>query len=413
MSTTTPVDKKFTYKARDADGDIRTGIAEAADDGQVSKHLQERGWMPLDIREGGPGLTTDFDIQLRTTAKLQSNVIGTRQLHECLKAGLPIPDTLEIMGDSDDPIYAKAVAAVGRDVANGRELSAALRRHPKAFPQVLPDMIQAGEKGGFLDKAAGQAADSFEAALALRTKIQKATMYPAVVMGLAGAIFIFMMVYIVPTFADLYSDMSNGTAELPALTRMVVAVSDSMIWLLPLLAVLAVAFIIWYRRHGKEERVREVWDPIKLKIPVFGKLFHMIALARFTRNLGSLLKAGVTVTESLALTAGIVGNIAMERAIMEARASVLKGKSLTDPLVREELFPKMVTQFIAAGEASGQVDDMLFSAAGIYDREIDKVTDNLTALIEPFFIVILGVMVGTIAIAIYLPYLNIGELMME
>jgi len=407
------LDKKYNYKARDADGDIRTGVAEAADDFRVAQTLMERGWTPLAISEGGPGLTTDFEIQLRTKAKLISNVIGTRQMYECIEAGLPLVDTLDIMADSDDQIYARAMRGVKRDVADGRELSAAFRRHPNAFPAMLPNMLQAGEKGGFLGKAAGQAADSFEAEASLRAKIQKAVMYPAVVMGLAAVIFIFMMVYIVPTFAGLYSEMSDGQAELPALTRMVVAVSNSMIWLLPALGVGIVAFVIWYRRHGKDERVREIWDPMKLKIPVFGKLFHMISLARFTRNLGSLLKAGVTVVESLELTAEIVGNIAMERAILAARDAVNRGRALTEPLVREDLFPKLVTQFISAGEASGKTDQMLFAAAGIYDREVDKITDNLTALIEPFFIVVLGVMVGVIAIAIYLPYLNIGELMME
>lgn len=405
-------DKKFNYKARDLDGIIRHGTGQAQSRRHITNELNKRGWTPLDVREGGASLFTNFEITLRKRSKLSSLVIGIRQLAACLEAGLPMGRALEIMGESDDQIFADGVRAVARDVEAGRPLSEAMRRQPNAFPSMIPDMLQAGETGGYLAKSAAQVADNIEAEDNLRTKIKKALTYPALVIGLSGGIFIFMMVYIVPTFASLYSSMSDGKVQLPALTRMVVAVSNSMVFTLPALAVAIVAFFFWYRKYGQTEKVREVWDPIKLKIPVFGKLFHFISLARFTRNFGSLLSSGVPMQESLKMTSQIVNNISMERAILAARDAVMRGRALIDPLKAEaELFPNMVIQFIHAGQESGETPQMLQKASAIYDRDVNKITDNLTALIEPLFIIILAFMVGTIAIAIYLPYLNIGNLM--
>lgn len=408
---TLPQEKQFTYRARDTDGDIRTGQGTAADAAQIIRELTKRRWVPLDVREGGGGFTGDIDIQLRTRAKLKSLVITTRQMASCLQAGLPITDALDIMVETDDRILANGVRSVKRDVDNGSSLSAAMRRVPNAFPEMITNMLRAGEEGGFLPDAAEQVADNVEAEYAMKQKIRKAVFYPAVVLGASAAIFIFMMVYIVPTFASLYESMSDGKVQLPLLTRIVVAVSHSMVFVLPILAVLGVAFFFWWRKYGKTEKVREVWDPLRLKIPVFGGLMKSVALTRFNRNLGSLIGAGVTLQESLALTAATVGNLAFERTILAARDAVLRGRPLLEPLRRNELFPKMTIQFINAGEKSGDTDQMLNKAAAIYDREVNEITDNLTALLEPLFIIILAIMVGIIAMAIYLPYLNIGNLM--
>ncbi|BDZ52488.1 type II secretion system protein F (plasmid) [Frondihabitans sucicola] len=405
-------EKKFNYKARDNDGIIRHGTGQASSRRHIVSELTKRGWTPLDVREGGASLFTNFEITLRKRSKATSLVVGIRQLAACLEAGLPLPRALEIMGESEDQIFADGVRAVARDVEAGNPLSVAMRRQPNAFPSMIPDMLAAGEAGGYLAKSAGQVADSIEADDNLRKKVKKALSYPTIVMSVSALIFIFMMVYIVPTFANLYESMSDGKVQLPALTRAVVAVSDSMIWLLPTIGILGVAFFFWYRKYGRTEKVREVWDPMKLKIPVFGKLFHLISLSRFTRNFGALLSSGVPIQESLRMTAEIVNNIRMERAILAARDEVLKGKSLVEPLKDEpDLFPNMAIQFIYAGQESGETPQMLQKASAIYDRDVNTITDNLTALIEPLFIVVLAFMVGTLAIAIYLPYLNIGNLM--
>lgn len=404
--------KKFYYEARDADGKKVTGQAQASNETQVIREIEGRGWTPLKVKEGAGGIGTDMEITLRKYSQHRSLVIASRMLETCLEAGLQVKDTIDILrAECEDRILADGLSAVKRDLDNGRGLSDAMRRQPNAFPEMMVNMIKAGEVGGFVPKAAAQVADNFEAEDALRAKVKKAVMYPAVVMGLSGAIFIFMMVYIVPTFAGLYDSMSNGKAELPVLTQMVVAVSEGMVWILPTLAVLIAIFFFWWRKYGKTQKVREVWDPLKFKIPVFGQLFHKIALTRFTRNLSSLLKAGVPNLEALEITAETVGNSSMRKAILAARDAQMKGRPLVEPLRDEPLFPPMVIQMVTAGEKTGRTSHMLGKTAAIYDRDVNTITDNLTALIEPFFIVILGVMVGIISIAIYLPYLNIGNLM--
>jgi type IV pilus assembly protein PilC len=234
-------------------------------------------------------------------------------------------------------------------------------------------------------------------------------MYPMVVFILSAVIFIFMMLFLVPQFADTFKEIGGEGAELPALTQVVVSMSEAMKFVLPALGIVAIPGWLWYKKNKHKPKVREVMDPLKLKMPVLGNLFHKIALSRFTRTLSGLMDAGVERLESLAITANTVGNVTMERAILGARDAQRQGKPLIDPLKAEPLFPAMVISMVEAGEKSGQTGFMLGKAADIYDRDVDQITDNMSALIEPIFLVGLGVMVGTLVIAIYLPYLSIGD----
>jgi len=293
-------------------------------------------------------------------------------------------------------------------------LADSMVKHPNAFPDVMINLVRAGEASGEVKQSMAQVADSLEADAELKAKIRKAMMYPMVVLALSSVIFAFLMLYLVPVFAKMYDELSFGEAKLPALTRMVVGISNVMTswWVAAMLASL-VGIFFWYKAHKRDEAVRRWVDPRKLKIPVFGNLFHKIALARFSRNLGGLLSAGVDTLEALEITSKTVGNIQMEEAVMEAYDTHKKGKMLVDPLRNNPLFPSMLITMVQVGEESGRLPYMLAKSADIFDREIDVITDNMAALIEPMFMMVLAGMVGTTAIAIYLPYISIGDVLGE
>jgi type IV pilus assembly protein PilC len=282
-----------------------------------------------------------------------------------------------------------------------------MSKHPDVFPPLMVNMCKAGEVGGFLDSVLLQIANNYEAEVKLKSKIKSAMTYPVMVLIMAVLAVIGMLLFIVPVFEEMFASMG---ATLPPPTRLLVFLSGQMKIVVPLLVVgLVVGSIVW-RKVRHDDRVRGVVDPLKLKIPVFGLLFQKVALARFARNLGTMMSSGVPILQSLDIVAETTGNIVLERATRDVQESVRSGESLTSPLSQHAVFPPMVVQMMAVGEDTGALDTMLGKISEFYDQEVEATTESLTAMLEPLMIAFLGSIVGGMIVALYMPIFKIFEL---
>ena len=280
-------------------------------------------------------------------------------------------------------------------------------RHSDVFPPLMVNMIKAGEVGGFLDQVLVSVAQNYEAEVKLRGKIKAAMTYPVVVFCMAIFAVVGMLVFIVPVFVGLFASMGG---ELPLPTKILVFLSQLMKWLIPVLIVVSIPAATWWRKHKNDEGVRRRLDPLKLKIPIFGALFKKVAVSRFTHNFGTMVHAGVPILQALDIVGETSGNMVVEDAAKAVRASVRNGQSLAAPLHDHPVFPPMVVQMITVGEDTGALDEMLEKIAEFYDQEVEATTDQLTALIEPLMIAVLGTIVGGMIIALYMPIFSIYAL---
>ena len=297
---------------------------------------------------------------------------------------------------------------VRTDVETGSALSQALAKHsPEFFPPLMVNMIKAGEVGGFLDSVLLQIAENFEAEVKLRGKVKSAMTYPVVVFIMAILMCSAMLLFIVPRFGKMYKDLGG---ELPAPTKILMTISTIMKWSAPFVIIGLIVLLIVWRKVKHDERVRNVVDPLKLRVPVFGKLFQKIALSRFARNLGTMMHSGVPILQSLDIVAATTGNIVIARAVRDVQDSVRTGESLAGPLTQHPVFPPMVVQMLAVGEDTGALDAMLAKISVFYDQEVEATTEQLTALIEPIMIAILGGVVGSMIVALYMPIFKIFDL---
>lgn len=413
MSVTTQAPPKknptFTYRVRTMNGSVQTGTATyPSQDALIAKLMASPdNESVLSVRESGV-----TKVGTKARAKTKSLVAMGRQLDLCLSVGMDERDAIDMVrSDSEtmDPVLAYGLLQVSKDMGEGISMSEAMGRHPYIFPPLMVSTLEAGEEAGAMQASAAQAANDLEAEDVLRSKIKKALTYPIVILSLSGAIFIFMMMYVVPQFGAMYEDLSGGKTELPALTQAVMGLSAQMAWGVPLTAVLSVVGTIWYRKNSREDYVRAFVDPMKLKLPIFGELFRKIALIRFCRVYSSLLDNGLHPTDALSITAASVGNIQMEKAILASRDASLKGEDPIAPLATESMFPKMLLKFLTIGETSGKNAPSLRAAGRMYDRDVEEMTNNMESLIQPFFLVFIGVMVGIVALAVYLPYFSLGD----
>jgi type IV pilus assembly protein PilC len=293
------------------------------------------------------------------------------------------------------------------DVEEGAALSDALAQHPNDFPPIMINMVRAGETGGFLEGALASIATNFEKEVKLRSTIKSAMTYPVVVLVMSLVAVFVMLTFIVPIFQKMFESLGGS---LPVPTQILVNLSQSMIWLGPVLAVLIIAFWIWWRNTKNTPRMRRIVDPWKFRIPVFGRLFKRIAIARFTRNFGSMLGAGVPILQALRIVGETSGNWVIENALVNVADSVRQGESIAVPLAKESVFPPMVTQMVSVGEDAGSLELMLEKFAVLFDLEVEAMTVALTSLIEPLLVAFLGVVVGSMVIALYLPIFNIATL---
>jgi len=400
----------FEYAVRDRTGSIVTGKIEADSPAAVASKLKSMGYAPVKISQVKTGgLSMELKIpSVGGKVKLKELAVFSRQFSTMINAGLSMLRALSILEEQQpNKAFASILTEVRLEVESGSALSVSMDKHRDIFPPLMVNMIKAGEVGGFLDKVLTQIADNYEAEVALRGKVKSAMTYPVVVLVMAILMTIGMLLFIVPTFAGLFTSLGGS---LPAPTQILVSLSDFLkVAIVPLVVMTIVGAIVWGRiKHT--DRVREIVDPLKLKVPVFGQLFRKIALARFCRNLGTMLSSGVPILQSLDIVADTSGNVVVAHAVRDVQESVRNGESLTEPLSKHDIFPPMVTQMLAVGEDTGALDNMLHKISDFYDQEVEATTEQLTALIEPLMIAFLGAIVGSMIIALYMPIFKIFDL---
>ncbi len=399
----------FQYAVRDRTGKIVNGKIDAESPAIVAQKLTSMGYAPVSISQSNAGMNREINLPaLRAKVKLKDLAIFSRQFATMINSGLSLLRSLSILeNQTENKELAKILTQVRADVETGSALSTSLGKHPKVFPPLMVNMTRAGEVGGFLDQVLLQVAENYEAEVKLRGKVKSAMTYPIVVLVMALLAVTGMLLFIVPIFAEMFEGLGG---ELPGPTKLLMYISGLLKATAPLLVVALVAFLAVWQRVKHEERVRNVVDPLKLRIPVFGSLFQRIALARFARNLGTMTRSGVPILQSLDIVADTTGNVVLGRAVRDVQDSVRGGESLAKPLEKHPVFPPMVVQMMAVGEDTGALDTMLMKISEFYDQEVEATTESLTALIEPLMIAGLGGIVGAMIIAMYMPIFKIFDL---
>jgi len=401
----------YDYRGRDGNGKLVKGRLDAASEGAVVQRLRGMGVSPIAITEAKPGTGLQTEIKIPGFERgvgLKELAIMSRQASTMLSSGLSLLRALTILADQTESKKLKEILGKVRDdVERGVSFSDAVGKYPVDFPPIMINMIRAGETGGFLDQAMDSIATNFEKEHKLRTTIRSAMTYPMVVLAMSLVAVVVMLVFIVPIFQNMFSSLGG---QLPLPTMVLVYASHAMVWLGPILAVVAVVGALWYRTNKNTDRVRGVLDPIRLRLPVFGALNKKIVIARFARNFSNMLGAGVPILQSLKIVGEVSNNVVVRNAIDRVGESVRKGESIAEPLAREKVFPTMVAQMVAVGEDAGSMETMLERIADFYDAEVQSTTEALTSLIEPLLIAFLGVVVGGMIIALYLPIFQITSL---
>jgi type IV pilus assembly protein PilC len=400
---------EYDYAVRDRAGKMVKGRLKADSPAMVATKLKSMGYAPVSITEANSGMKTELRIPgFGNKIGLKDLAIMSRQFATMINAGLSLLRSLTILEEQTDckPL-AKVLTQVRSEVEGGRALSEAMGAHPKVFPPLMVNMCRAGEVGGFLDKSLIQIAENYEAEVKLRGKVKSAMTYPVVVAVMAVLGVTGMLLFIVPTFKTMFASL-GGT--LPAPTRFLVFMSEVLKGsILYVVVLLVVAGVLW-KKFKRTTRVRNVVDPMKLKMPVFGPLFQKIAIARFTRNLGTMIHSGVPILQALDIVADTTGNIVVGRAVRDVQESVHQGESLARPLNNHPVFPPMVVQMMSVGEDTGALDEMLHKISEFYDQEVEATTEALTSLIEPIMIAVMGAVIGAMIIALYMPIFKVFDL---
>jgi type IV pilus assembly protein PilC len=405
-----PPADSYVYRGRTSQGKLTRGRVRASSEQAAATRLAALGISPISITESvaGTGLNREIAIPgLSRGVGLKDLSIMSRQMATMIGSGLSLLRTLTILAEQTEckPL-ADILVTVRDEVETGVAVSTAFARHPRTFPPIMINMVRAGETGGFLDGALESIAANFEKEVKLRGTITSALTYPVIVLLMSLVAVVIMLVFIVPIFEDMFSGL-GGTLPLP--TMLLVYLSRSMVWVGPILFVVIVGGAVWWRQNKHTERARRVVDPIKLKLPVFGPLLKKIAVARFSRNFANMIGAGVPLLQSLKIVGETSGNWLIEEALNRVAESVRTGQSISAPLMQQTVFPPMVTQMIAVGEDSGSLEVMLDKIADFYDQEVEATTEQLTAMIEPLLIAFLGVVIGGMVIALYMPIFSIAS----
>jgi type IV pilus assembly protein PilC len=399
----------YAYRVRDREGKVAAGSMEAETEEAVLNRLRQLGYSPVSIEaEKGARLRTEIRLPGSGRVKLKDLAVFSRQFATMINSGLSLLRSLTILGQqTGNRRLAEVVTQVGAEVERGTSLSAALAKHPRIFNRLYVSMVRAGEIGGFLDQVLVKVAETFEKEVELRGKVRSAMTYPVVVFTMVLLIVAAMLIFIVPTFETLYQSL-GGTLPLP--TRMLIGASRGIrrYFLVLVLVLVAVAFA--YRRWRATPAGRYRLDQFKLKVKVFGPLFHKTALSRFSRTLATLIRSGVPILQALEIVAETVNNGVIARAVHDVQDSVREGESLAAPLSKHRAFPGMVVQMMAVGEETGALDTMLSKVADFYDQEVEAAVASLTSLIEPILIAVMGAAVGGMVVALYLPLFKIIEL---
>jgi type IV pilus assembly protein PilC len=388
------------------------GIVET---GEITTSTKEEAVANLSRKNITPTLITEkekkplFGLSLGGRVKDKDIVVFTRQFSTMIDAGLPLVQALDILSEQvENKTLGKALKMIKSDVEGGSTYADALKKHPRIFTELYVNMVAAGETGGILDTILTRLAGYIEKAMKLKKKVKGAMVYPAVVTTVAVIIVGVILVFVVPTFTKMFETL-GGTLPLP--TKIVVTISNFLKGTggFVILATI-ISSIIFVNRIRRTEKGKVATDKLLLKMPIFGILIVKVAIAKFTRTMGTLTSSGVPILDGLEITAKTAGNKVIERSVMDVRAAVQEGKTLAEPLMKSKVFPPMVTHMIAVGESTGALDSMMSKIADFYDDEVDNTVNNLTAMMEPMLMVFLGSTVGFIIVAMYLPIFKLVTL---
>ena len=397
----------FDYQARNASGKLVSGQVDAANEQAASASLMDRSLMVVSLRASSSIRKVRAKRQ-QGKVKTQDLVVFTRQLATMMDAGLPLVQTLTALEEqTTSKTFKPVLHQVTERVERGGSFSEALAEHPKVFNRLYVSMVQAGETGGLLAEILERVATYQEATARLKKKVKAAMAYPAIVCCIALCIALFLVMKIIPIFADIYKDFGG---KLPAPTQVLINVSNVLRHYFIFVVIGGAASIYGLMRLKKTEAGSWAWDRLKLRLPVFGKLIHKVALARFARTFAALIRSGVPILETLRIVGQSADNKLIESAVMGTAEGIEKGGSIATAMGQHAVFPPMLVRMVAAGEQTGKVDVMLEKISDFYDEEIETTLSGLTALIEPLLIVFLGVVVGSIVICMFLPIFKLNQI---
>jgi len=394
----------WQWEGRTRSGEVKSGTYEAETEREVHSYLRQREIQPTSVRKPlGPQLSLDF---LAPSVSRQDIVVFVRQFATMIDAGLPLVQCLDLIASQQENRTFKAVLYdIKEHVGGGATFAQALKRHPKVFDELFVNLVEAGEIGGILDTILNRLAAYIEKNAKLARQVKSAMAYPVGITIVAGIVIFVLLRFVIPSFESMFTSMGG---KLPALTEMVIGMSR---WLATntwfVLGGLAGGFYL-LRKFLATERGGYLFDKVALKTPLFGSLLTKVAVARFTRTMGTMLASGVPIIDALEIVSKASGNKIIEGALIEVRERVAEGSSMAEPLIEAEIFPNMVVQMISVGESTGAMDVMLTKIADFYDDEVEAAVEGLTSMMEPLMMVVLGGIVGTILVAMYLPIFTIA-----
>ncbi len=396
----------YQWSGKDRKGDVKRGEIDLADERAVKAHLARQGITPTKIKKKPKDLLAGIPF-LQPKVEEKDVILFTRQFSTMIDAGLPIVQCLDILQSQEENSTFKTILRdIKEQVESGTTLADAMRKHPKQFDDLFVNMIAAGEAGGILDTILARLAGYIEKAAKLKAKVKGAMTYPLVTLGIAVIVLAIILVFVIPVFQKMFSEMG---AALPLPTMMVVQLSEFVKANILYMIGALVLFIFALKKYYATEKGRVAIDHFLLIMPVIGILLRKVAVAKFTRTMGTMLASGVAILDALEIVAKTAGNKVIEAAVYKVRSAIAEGQTMADPLIETNVFPPMVCQMIAVGETTGALDVMLGKIADFYDEEVDQAVANLTSLIEPFMLVFLGVTIGGLVIAMYLPIFKIAS----
>jgi len=392
----------FVWEGKLANGNIKRGEIEADSKASVQLLLKRQKILPTKIKSK-PKQIVLFEQKIKT----KEIVIFTRQFSTMINAGLPLVQCLDILSSQQsNPTFKKVLSQIKTDVEGGSTFADALSKHPKIFDNLYVNLVAAGEIGGVLDTVLMRLAVYMEKAEALKAKVKSAMTYPIIVLCVAFGVVAVLMIFVIPTFKDMFEQFGSA---LPGPTQLVVDMSNFFRHNWWIMIGVIIGFIVALKWVGKQEKGRYYIDNMMLKLPVFGPLIKKVAVAKFTRTLGTMISSGVPIMDGLDITSRTAGNVIIEKAIRAVRSAISEGQSMAEPLAQAGIFPGMVVQMISVGEATGAMDQMLSKIADFYDEEVDAAVDALTSSLEPILMVFLGGVIGFVVVAMYLPIFKMAS----
>jgi len=395
----------YKWEGKTLKGAIKRGEMEAPNEAAIRIHLRQQNIVPTKVNAKGREI--HFSLPVKRKVGQRPIAIFTRQLATMIDAGLPLVQSLEILSSQQESkVFKEILRQIREDVEGGSTFAGALRKHPATFNDLYTNLVVAGEEGGILDNILTRLANYIEKAEALKKKVKSALIYPATIVGVAIIVVIILLIFVIPVFETMFKSAGQS---LPLPTLIVLNMSKILKGYIFFIIPAFVLAIYFFRKFYQTDRGRLVIDRLLLKTPVFGPLLKKVAVARFSRTLGTLVSSGVPILDGLTIVSRTAGNRTVENAILSARSSIREGETIAEPLGRCAIFPAMVIQMISVGESTGALDSMLSKIADFYEEEVDITVTNLTSLLEPFLMIFLGVVIGGVVISMYLPIFQMAS----